>query len=328
MDSAGTYSSSQTRKFSLSYTKEGMDTSFMDRFESMNTDMSERIREVDKGDDLKSIDQVRDRFVLYLWRMFFGQSRADELAERLGISNPKQPSSYSQPVGTGPAFSVIRLEGIEETHFTETQELEFTSAGSVTTSDGRTIDFNLNIGMSRSFSQYYRQEVTSVANMCDPLVLNFSGDMADLTDTKFYFDLDLDGEEDEISTLSSGSGFLAYDKNSDGRINDGSELFGTSSGDGFKDLAAYDSDGNGWIDENDDIYDKLKIWVKDASGNDSLYSLKDKNVGAIYLGSADTNLMLRSSATGALNGALRRTGIFLYEDGSGAGTMSHLDIAN
>ena len=328
MDSAGMYNSSQTRKFSLSYTKEGMDTSFMERFDSMNTDMTGRIREVKQGDDLKSIDQVRDRFVLYLWRMFFGQSKSDELADRLGIQRTEPLSSYGRSVGTGRTFSVIRLEGVEEVYFTESQELSFSSAGSVTTADGRRIDLSLDIGMSRSFSQYYRQEVKSVAGMCDPLVLNFSGDIADLTDTKFFFDLDADGEEDEISTLGSGSGFLALDKNDDGTINDGSELFGTGSGDGFKDLAAYDSDGNGWIDENDSIYDRLKIWVKDAQGHDTLYSLKDKNVGAIYLGSADTNMMLRSNTTGALNGALRRTGIFLYEDGSGAGAISHLDIAN
>ena len=37
------------------------------------------------------------------------------------------------------------------------------------------------------------------------------------------------------------------------------KLFGTSSGDGFKDLAEYDEDGNGWIDENDSIFNRLKV---------------------------------------------------------------------
>ena len=75
--------------------------------------------------------------------------------------------------------------------------------------------------------------------------------------------------------------FLALDKNGDGRMNDGSELFGTASGDGFKDLAAYDEDGNGWIDENDSIYSQLKIWTKDENGKDHLIDLKDADVGAI-----------------------------------------------
>ena len=89
----------------------------------------------------------------------------------------------------------------------------------------------------------------------------------ELSDQTFYFDLDADGEEEEISMLK-GSGYLALDKNEDGIINDGSELFGTGNGDGFADLARYDEDGNGWIDENDSIWSKLKIWCKDENGND------------------------------------------------------------
>ena len=58
-------------------------------------------------------------------------------------------------------------------------------------------------------------------------MINLNTDAANVTDQKFYFDLDADGELDEISTLASGSGFLALDKNGDGIINDGSELFGT-----------------------------------------------------------------------------------------------------
>jgi hypothetical protein len=45
----------------------------------------------------------------------------------------------------------------------------------------------------------------------------------------------------------------------DGRVNDGRELFGPITGDGFAELAAYDDDGNNWIDENDGIYDNLSI---------------------------------------------------------------------
>ena len=67
-------------------------------------------------------------------------------------------------------------------------------------------------------------------------------------------------------------------------INDGNELFGTKSGDGFKDLAKYDKDRNGWIDEADDIFDDLRIWTKDEQGNDKLLTLKEAGVGAIYLG--------------------------------------------
>lgn len=65
-----------------------------------------------------------------------------------------------------------------------------------------------------------------------------------LTEAKYNFDLDSDGREDLISFVRPGSGFLALDLNGDGRVNDGRELFGPATGDGFAELARYDQDGN------------------------------------------------------------------------------------
>lgn len=61
--------------------------------------------------------------------------------------------------------------------------------------------------------------------------------------------MDCDGKQEEISKLNAGCGYLALDKNGDGVINDGNELFGVKTGDGFYELSKYDSDLNGWIDE-------------------------------------------------------------------------------
>ena len=141
----------------------------------------------------------------------------------------------------------------------------------------------------------------------------------------FRFDLDANGEEENISFAGEGSGFLALDANGNGVIDDGSELFGTKSGDGFADLAAYDGDGNGWIDENDSVYSKLRIWTKDADGSDHLLDLKEANVGAIYLGSADTEFSFKNETTHETNGIMRRTGVYLRESGE-AGTLSHVDL--
>lgn len=92
-------------------------------------------------------------------------------------------------------------------------------------------------------------------------------DKLDLSDKS---DLDADGMEDQISFVLPGSGFLALDLNGDGRINDGRELFGPETGDGFAELARYDEDGNQWIDENDPVFERLRIWTKDAEGRDVL----------------------------------------------------------
>ncbi len=332
MDSARTYSSSSTRKLALNYSKQNDGSIQASLSDVMNSIEAKRTR-VHPGEEpsaLRHIDQVRQKFVLYLWRMLFGGERADNMAKELGMEplSNESDSSNTASQGTGTGFSVIKLSGLRESYFEEYEECSFSSAGQVTTADGRVINFSVDLSMSRSFEEYYREEGIELASMCDPLVLNFDGDVADLTDQKFFFDLDCDGEEEEISTLASGNAFLALDENNDGIINDGSELFGTRSGNGFADLAKYDLDGNGWIDENDSIFDKLKVWVKNPDGSDSLLSLKEKNVGAIYLGSANTDFGLRSLNTGNLNGYIRKTGIFLYEDGSGVGLMNHLDIAN
>lgn len=97
--------------------------------------------------------------------------------------------------------------------------------------------------MSRRFREETKIEnITEIVDLTDPLVINLDGNIAGLSDQKFMFDIDADGEEESISYLQGGSGYLALDKNGDGVINDGSELFGTKSGDGFADLAEYDAD--------------------------------------------------------------------------------------
>ena len=177
--------------------------------------------------------------------------------------------------------------------YSETEETGFHASGRACTEDGRTIDFDINILMSRSYMEYMNVSIPTMADaLCDPLVVNIGSDTADVRDQTFKFDLDADGTEDEISMLGKGSGFLALDKNGDGKINDGSELFGTKSGDGFGDLREYDSDGNGWIDENDDVFSKLKVWCKDENGKDILMDLKEADIGAIFLGEQQTEFSL------------------------------------
>lgn len=210
--------------------------------------------------------------------------------------------------------------------YSETEKTGFHASGRACTEDGRTIDFNVNILMSRSYMEYMKVNIPTMADaLCDPLVVNIGTDIADIRDQTFKFDLDADGTEDEISMLGMGSGFLALDKNGNGKIDDGSELFGTKSGDGFGDLREYDSDGNGWIDENDEVFSKLKVWCKDANGKDILMDLKQVDIGAIYLGEQQTEFSL-GGTDGYRDGVIRSTGVFLRES-TGAGTIQHVDLS-
>lgn len=229
-------------------------------------------------------------------------------------------------IGTGSSGTTWQRVTATSGFVSESESVAFASSGMVKTQDGRSIDFNIEVSMSRAFTSQINTLTTQNYIKTDPLVINLDTDIGSVTDQKFLFDLDSDGDEEEISFAGKGSGFLALDKNGDGRIGDGSELFGTKSGDGFKDLAAFDEDGNGWIDENDSIYSKLKVWTKDEDGNDYLINLKDADVGAIYLDNVDTQFSLKDGIN-RLNGEIKKTGIYLHESTGAAGTLNHIDLA-
>ena len=180
--------------------------------------------------------------------------------------------------------------------------------------------------MSRSFVEMAEEQIDfGQPRLCDPLVINLNANVASVSDQKFFFDIDADGTQEEISMLNKNSGYLALDHNEDGIINDGNELFGTQSGNGFKDLLAYDEDGNGWIDEADSIFQRLKIWTMDENGTSTLIDLKEANVGAIYLGYENTEFSLKNEAH-ETNAVIQKTGLFLYEDGT-SGTVQQMDLA-
>lgn len=289
---------------------------------------------------------IRENSIYYIFQLLFGslkdrfgwsdftgdsQSGTSDTTDNLENGNQETVNENRQS-GNGTLMTSIPVNNFKmfvyssEESYWESEETSFFTKGCVKTSDGREIPFNINVGMSREFQSYYKEEmVLQTFQLCDPLVINLDTDAAELSDQKFYFDIDADGEEDEISMLGKGNGYLALDQNGDGVINDGSELFGTKSGNGFADLARYDEDGNGWIDENDAIWSKLKIWCKDENGKDVLYSLAEKGVGAICLQKADTDFTLKDGV-GQTRGAVRSTGVFLYENGM-AGTVQHVDVA-
>jgi len=105
-----------------------------------------------------------------------------------------------------------------------------------------------------------------------------------------------------------------------------SELFGPASGNGFRELAALDQDGNGWIDENDSAYEQLHVWLKTAAtGDDRLLTLKEANVGAIALAHVGTDFDLKGAGNQTL-GQVRSTSVYLGDDGR-AGTVQQIDLA-
>lgn len=212
----------------------------------------------------------------------------------------------------------------------ETEQTQFNAQGVVRTADGREIRFDLTLLMQRQYMEESRVSLRAgdALRPVDPLILNFDGTAAQLQSVRFSFDLDGDGQTEELPLPGSNFGYLALDLDGNGRIDDGRELFGTRSGDGFADLALYDDDGNGWIDENDAVFERLRVWTPglDAGGGFSpkLDTLAARQVGALYLGKTETPFEVRGANQETL-GQLRSSGVYLREDG-GAGTMQHLDL--
>lgn len=209
------------------------------------------------------------------------------------------------------------VEVVYEATYKEEESLSMQTQGIVKTKDGRSIALNLDFTMQRSF---YSKTMLKESVMIDPLVINLDGNLPQFSDATFSFDIDCDGTSDQISCLAKNNGFLALDKNQNGQIDDGSELFGTQSGNSFKDLSQYDADANRWIDENDPIFNGLRIW-----SNNELIGLGEVGIGAIYLGAQSSPYTYKNDANESL-GALRQSSVFLFESGE-VGTISQIDFA-
>lgn len=212
---------------------------------------------------------------------------------------------------------------------TESETTNFSTTGSVITEDGRSIDFRMTMEMSRSFESSMEQSHTGTQYiLTDPLVFKLNDAPDTIEDQTWFFDIDGDGTKEEIASLSEGNAFLALDRNGNGIIDDGNELFGAKTGNGFQELAEFDEDGNGWIDENDSVYSKLKIWTKDANGNDRLMSLSDADVGAIYLGAANTQFSHTSEDNKDVKAVVRQTGFYLHESTGSASSIQQIDFTS
>lgn len=287
--------------------------------------------DVQAAEDAKRAGDTQLAILQYFVERLTGQRMrfitADEMmgegaAASTPTAAPSMPSAASSQAGAPPADFGVELDYTRS--YREFEQMQFAAEGTIRTSDGKTIRFELALSQTRTYEEHSSMQLRAGnAVRKDPLVLNFDGTSAQLLDARFEFDLDADGTQDRIPTLAAGNGYLALDVSGNGRIDSGAELFGARSGDGFADLAKYDEDHNQVIDENDSVFARLRIWTPDAEGGGALETLSERGVGALLLSRVATPFELRSP-TGEL-GALRSTGAYLTEDGR-AGLMQQLDL--
>ena len=111
---------------------------------------------------------------------------------------------------------------------------------------------------------------------CTPILIDLENDGVRLTgiEEPVWFDIDANGEPNLMSWTDGGEGFLALDRNGNGRIDDGGELFGnatrlmdgTRASNGYEALAEFDSsslggNGDNAIDSLDSGFNALQVWT-------------------------------------------------------------------
>ena len=171
-------------------------------------------------------------------------------------------------------------------------------------------------GLNREGHHYYY----------DPLILDLDGDgIETIAHNKLngaLFDNDADGLKTATGWVSPHDGLLVFDRNGDGIINDGTEVFGDNTSlkngekakHGFDALADLDTDKNGKIDANDEDFSKLKVWrdlnQDGKSQENELFTLEEIGIKSLNVNYKDTNTAL------AGNNILAQVGSYEKIDGT------------
>jgi len=114
-----------------------------------------------------------------------------------------------------------------------------------------------------------RNKEFSMRREADPLVLDLGDDGVQTTgvDQGVRFDLNGDKSIEQSSFVKGNDYALALDKNQNGQIDSGKELFGDQNGakDGIEELKSYDENKDGRIDKNDRIFSSLMLVNSDRT---------------------------------------------------------------
>jgi hypothetical protein len=239
------------------------------------------------------------------------------LGKKIQITSFESDSYVSTPSTSGkisnePIATYIQTQK-------ESSSLELGFSGKVKTSEGKELEFSLSLSWHEEFSQ--RIDLISGQIMQDPLIISFDGMPPVLAE---QFDFALTTNAQKLNYLSQNAAYLARDTNQNNLIDDGSELFGPKSGDGFAELANFDDDENGWIDSNDTIFKQLHLWKPNEEGG-IVVNLEEIGIGAISLQSIETNFTSKKDINTPIAN-YKEASVVLGEDGNAYSLLS-VDIA-
>jgi Ca2+-binding RTX toxin-like protein len=153
-----------------------------------------------------------------------------------------------------------------------------------------------------------------------PIILDLDGDGVETRalGSGTYFDHAGDGFREETGWVGSDDGLLVLDRNGNGQIDDGRELFGnltplasgTAAGDGYEALAELDTNGDGRVDAGDPAWAQVRVW-RDTDGDgvstaEELHTLSAVGVAALATTSTPSTFVDEEGNEHRLVGALTR----------------------
>jgi hypothetical protein len=280
--------------------------------------------EAKQADASQAVDKSKEERFQSLWEMLFGSHSSSKPA----TTCPKNPSATGSTASAStlspplkPQPVTIQILAVEHTKTIES--CSFNASGKVCLQDGSSRQFDVayqNAQSSESTQILGAQRLT----LKDPLVVDMGPATTKLSQQSVDFDLDNDGKKESMHLPDTRSGLLFLDRNHNGVADNGSELFGPQSGNGFSDLAKLDDDHNGWIDEGDAAYKDLKLWQSGDQPAGRVQTLAQAGVGAMATASVQTEYGLKESDQ--VLGQIRASSVWLGEHG-GAGSVRQIDLA-
>lgn len=145
----------------------------------------------------------------------------------------------------------------------------------------------------------------------DPLIIDLGESGIELRSLEHgvNFDLDNNGFAEKTAWIGTEDGFLALDRNGNGNIDNGGELFGdqvilkdgSKSESGFEALAELDDNSDGIIDNNDIAFADLRVWI-DANHNgksesNELKTLNETGIVSISLEHSEVSFVDEETGT-------------------------------
>jgi hypothetical protein len=139
-----------------------------------------------------------------------------------------------------------------------------------------------------------------------PILINLESNSASdhLTSAEngVWFDIAARGVAARVAWTRKGSyvAFLVLDRNGNGVVDNGSELFGTATrkrdgtleANGFEALAEFDDNGDGRVDVGDAAYASLRLWVdlnhNGRSESNEILTLEQAGIEALYTGYSES----------------------------------------